>query len=243
MQAVVLAGGKGTRLLPYTLVFPKPMLPVGGIPIIGTIVRQLAHYGFDDIVVSLGYLGDYIRLYFREPANVPPQCKIRFFDEERPLGTAGPIALAPDLEDDFLAINGDILTTIDFARFMEAHRSNGAALSIAVGKKDVLISLGILESDEDGMIKGFREKPTYSFATNMGVYIYTRRALRFIPQGQHLDLNILVMRLLEAGEKVYGFVSNDPYYWIDVGQHADYALANEQFEQHRATFLPGGEPA
>ena len=124
MQAIVLAGGKGTRLSPYTLVFPKPMLPVGGQPIIQTIVRQLAYFGFDDVVISLGYLGELIELYFKDKSNIPSGVNIRFVTEEKPLGTSGAISLVDNLDDDFLVINGDILTTLDFGKMFEYHSCN-----------------------------------------------------------------------------------------------------------------------
>ena len=241
MQAIILAGGKGTRLQPYTMVFPKPMLPVGGLPIIATIVRQLAHFGFDDLVISLGHLGDYIRMYFGDPANVPPGVRIRYYVEEQPLGTAGPLSIIGDLAEDFLVINGDILSTIDYADFFRVHRERGADLSVAVGVKEVKMSLGILDLDPEGRITSFREKPTFKFYDNMGVYVYNRGVMPTIQPNRRLDVNDLVATLLRDGKKVYGYLSKDHYYWIDIGQHGDYEKANEEFEKNKNAFLHVGE--
>jgi NDP-sugar pyrophosphorylase family protein len=223
MQAIILAGGKGTRLQPYTLVFPKPMLPVGGLPIIQTIVRQLAYYGFDDIVISLGYLGEYIRMFFEDPANVPKGVKNSLFLRRASFGHFGPIALAGDLEENFLVINGDILTTIDYRNFLEAHKKAKAILSLAVAVREIKMSLGMLDLDSRSIVTDFREKPTFKFNDNMGIYIYNRATLEFIEKNKRLDLNDLVLKLIKAKKTVYGYnVSNSPYYWIDIGQHADY---------------------
>jgi NDP-mannose synthase len=238
MQAIILAGGAGTRLRPYTLVFPKPMLPVGGMPIIATIVHQLAYYGFNDIVISLGYLGDYIRMYFMGGVNTPKGVTIRFSFEDQPLGTTGPLALVDKLDDDFLVINGDILSTIDYADFFHTHRDRHADLSVAVGIKEVKMSLGILDLDEKQRITGFREKPTFVFHDNMGIYVYSRSVMKWVERDKKLDVNVLVAKLVEEKKNVFGYISKEEYFWIDVGQHADYEKANEEFEKRRSAFLP-----
>lgn len=241
MQAVILAGGKGTRLLPYTTVFPKPMLPVGGKPIIEIIVQQLGYYGFSDVVISLGYLGDYIRMYFQDPSRIPPGVTIRYVEESEPLGTAGPIALVPDLDEQFLVINGDILTTLDYRDFMRYHRERGAALTLAVGVKNVTMSLGILELDDEMHITNFSEKPTFTYHDNMGIYIYSRGVIDSIVKHQHLDLNELVLNLLARRERVCGYICRDPYFWIDIGRSGEYEEANREFEVRRKDFLMGEE--
>jgi NDP-sugar pyrophosphorylase family protein len=237
MQAVILAGGKGTRLQPYTLVFPKPMLPVGGVPIISTLVQQLSFFGFTDIIISLGYMREYIRLYFGDSANMPEGSRIRYSYEEEPLGTAGPVSMIDGLEENFLVINGDILSTIDYRDFYDYHIKKDALLSIAVGIKEVKVSLGVLELDKENRITDFREKPTYTFNDNMGIYIYNRRALEYIPRNKRLDMNDLVLDLIRHEQKVIGYISKEQYYWIDVGQHADYEKANQVFLENRDSFL------
>ena len=237
MQALVLAGGKGTRLRPYTMVFPKPMLPVDGRPIIDIIINQLSNFGFDDVTISLGYLGKYIEMYFEDKSNIPPGMTIRYFTESRPLGTSGPVALLDDPDENFLVINGDILSSINYSNFFAFHTEQNAVLSMAVGIREVKMSLGVLEFGNDHRIKSFVEKPTYTYHDNMGIYVYNRKALSYIEKDKKTDLNDLVSRLLEKEEKVCGFLSGDPYYWIDIGQHADYEKANIEFEKRKEEFL------
>ncbi len=237
MQAVILAGGKGTRLMPYTTVFPKPMLPVGGKPIIDIIVQQLAYFGFTDIVISLGYLGDYIRMYFDDKSRVPGGVTIRYVEESTPLGTSGPVALVPRLEDNLLVINGDILTTLDYSDLMRYHKSKKASLTLAVGVRQVTMSLGILELDANSAVTNFSEKPTFTYHDNMGIYIYSREVVEQIPKNQRLDLNYLVLDLLSKKKTVCGYVSSEAYYWIDIGKSGDYEMANAEFEKRRSDFL------
>jgi NDP-sugar pyrophosphorylase family protein len=236
MQAVILAGGKGTRLAPYTVVFPKPMLPVGGQPIIQTIVDQLSRHGFDDIVISLGYLGDLIELYFKD--KPPAGIHLRYVREDKPLGTAGALSLIDGLEENFLVINGDILTTLNYSDMYRYHRERHATLTVAVGLKEVSISLGVLTLDNGNRITRIDEKPTYRFNDNMGIYVYHREAVDFLPKDQRTDVNVLVDRLINDQKDVYGYRSEDPYYWIDIGQHAEYEKANSAFEENRHRFLP-----
>lgn len=237
MQAIILAGGIGTRLKPYTLVFPKPMLPVGGKPIIETIINQLAYYGFDKITISLGYLGYYIKMYFEDNSKIPSGVKISYIDEKKPLGTAGSIGLIEELDDDFLVINGDILTTMNYRDFFKFHVHCDATLSIAAGIKEVKINLGVLEFDESYKITNFIEKPTYKFNDNMGIYIYQKSVLKYIEKNKRLDLNDLVLKLISHGEIVYGYPFKETYFWIDIGEHAEYERANEEFERRREDFL------
>ena len=240
MQALILAGGRGTRLHPYTLVFPKPMLPVGGQPIIQTIVSQLVNHGFGRIVISLGYLGNYVRMFFDEHGNTPDGAAISYIVEDEPLGTAAPVSLLADPEENFLVLNGDILTSINFSDLYTFHVRNAATLSIAVGIKQVKMNLGVIDLDGQGRITNITEKPTYTYHDNIGIYVYNRRALKYIEPGHRLDLPDLVNRLIAAGEKVCGFASSDPYYWIDIGRHADYEQANQEFSLRRDDFLGGG---
>jgi len=238
MQALILAGGRGTRLHPYTLVFPKPMLPVGGQPIIRTIVDQLTNNGFQDIVVSLGYLGNYIRMFFDESGNTPAGTTISYIVEPEPLGTAAPVSLIPEPEENFLVLNGDILTTVNFSDLYSFHLNHSATLTIAVGVKRVKMNLGVVNfSEQDHLISSISEKPTYTYYDNIGIYVYNRRALEYIKPGQRLDLPDLANKLINAGEKVCGFSSSEPYYWIDIGQHADYEKANQEFESRRDDFI------
>jgi len=218
------------------MIFPKPMLPIGGMPIIAIIVQQLAYSGFKDIIISLGYLGDYIKRYFDDKNHVPAGTTIRYVEETEPLGTAGPISLLENYTDDFLVLNGDLLTSIDFMEFLNFHRNQDALLSIAVGIKNVKMNLGIIEL-EGNRVTNFKEKPVFTYHDNMGIYIYNRKVLNYIEKNKRLDFNELVRLLLDKKEKVLGYLSEKPYYWIDIGQHADYERANKEFKKFRGEFL------
>jgi NDP-sugar pyrophosphorylase family protein len=236
MRAIILAGGKGTRLLPYTIVVPKPMLPIADMPIIEIIARQLSHYGYHQIDVSLGHLSGVIEYFLKSIANTSGVPKFNFFTELIPLGTSGPVKAINPEDEDFLVINGDILTTMDLAKLMEDHKSSGATLTIGARKTQYELPLGSLIINENGFVTDFQEKPKIEFIDNIGVYIYTRRALTFIEENEKIDVNILTKRLLEKGESVFASRSDGPYFWIDIGTHADYEKANSEFSKIRSHF-------
>jgi NDP-sugar pyrophosphorylase family protein len=234
MKTVILAGGKGTRLAPYTTIFPKPLVPIGDRPILEIIIRQLASQGFLNILLSVGHLGELIEAYFQNGRPNIPGLKLDYFRESQPLGTAGSLAMIPDLNETFLAMNGDILTTLNYQALVEHHRKQKAALTIAMHRKSIRIDLGVLETNGCGDLIGYREKPDYSFDVSMGVYVYEPRVLRFIPQGQYMDFPDLVQLLLEMGEKVSGFQSQD--YWLDIGRREDYEIAQHEYQARVAEF-------
>ena len=234
MKAVILAGGKGTRLAPYTIVFPKPLMPLGDMPIMEIVIRQLERYHFNEITLAVGYLAELIMAYFDDGSRFGVH--IRYSKEEQPLGTAGPLPLIPGLDETFLVMNGDVLTTLDFGELYRHHRQNGAIATIAMHERSAKINLGVIESDETNRIIGYIEKPTYHYRVSMGLYIFEPRVLDYIPRGERLDFPDLVLQLLEAGERVMGY----PYdgYWLDIGRPDDYAQATDEFEQLRNLFLP-----
>jgi NDP-mannose synthase len=234
MKTVILAGGKGTRLAPYTTIFPKPLVPIGDRPVLEIIIRQLTRQGFGDILLSVGHLGELIEAYFQNGHRNIPGLNLTYFRESQPLGTAGSLAMIPGLDETFLALNGDILTTLNFNALVEHHRSQGAALTIAMHRKDMNIDLGVLETNEFGDLIGYREKPVYSFDVSMGVYVYEPHVLRYIPKGQYLDFPDLVRILLDMGERVSGFQSSD--YWLDIGRREDYELAQREYQSRAAEF-------
>jgi NDP-sugar pyrophosphorylase family protein len=235
MKTVILAGGKGTRLAPYTTVFPKPLVPIGDRPILEIIVRQLVRQGFWDILLSVGHLGELIEAYFQNGhRNIPGLHSLEYFRESNPLGTAGSLAVIPGLNDTFLAMNGDILTTLDFNSLVRYHGEQRSCLTIAMHKKEVPIDLGVLETDPCGNIVSYREKPNYSFDVSMGIYVYEPRILKYIPKGRYMDFPDLVKLLLEMGEKVTGYRSDD--YWLDIGRREDYELAQTDFASRASEF-------
>jgi len=238
MRAVILAGGKGTRLAPYTTVFPKPMLPIGGKPIIEIIVHQLAYYGFNDIIISVGYLSELIELYFHNKKILPKKVKISFVKEKKPLGTAGSISLIPPCKDPFLVINGDILTSLDFSKFMDFHKKEEADLSIATRKVDYKLNMGIVKFDSNKRVYDYLEKPTEIYYDSMGVYIYSPSAVEEIEKNKYLDLPSLVHKLIKKNKKVSSFLVERPehYYWIDMGMPLQYEQANLDFIKFKKKF-------
>lgn len=235
MKAVILAGGKGTRLAPYTVVFPKPLMPLGDTPILEVVVHQLRRHGFDDIIMAVGHLAELIMAYFNDGRRFG--VRISYSKEETPLGTAGPLALIPGLDETFLVMNGDVLTTLDYGELVRYHHRSGAIATIAMHERAVRIDLGVIESDEANRVIGYIEKPTYQYRVSMGIYVFDPRVLRYIPRGERLDFPDLVLKLLAAGEQVMGY----PYdgYWLDIGRADDYAQAAEEFARLRSQFLPG----
>jgi NDP-mannose synthase len=239
MKAVILAGGKGTRLAPYTTVFPKPLVPIGRHPILEILLRQLHAQGVDDVTLTVGYLGELIRAYFAQRPKLTSTLKLSYVSELSPTGTAGSLASVAGLDETFLVMNGDVLTTLSFQDLVRHHRERGAALTIALHRKKVKIDLGVLTTDDRGDIVDYREKPEFDYSVSMGIYVYEPRVLRFIAPGEYLDFPDLVLRLIAAGERVAGYRSDD--IWLDIGRHDDYARATEEFELHRDQFCRGFE--
>jgi NDP-mannose synthase len=234
MKTVILAGGKGTRLAPYTTIFPKPLVPIGDRPILEIIIRQLVRQGFGDILLSVGHLSELIEAYFQNGHRNIPGLKLEYFRETRPLGTAGSLAMIPGLDTTFLVMNGDILTTLNYQALVRHHQEHRAALTIAMHQKDVQIDLGVLEADACGNLTSYSEKPLYHFEVSMGIYVYEPHVLRYMPKGQYLDFPDLARLLLEKGEKVSGFRSQD--YWLDIGRREDYELAQLEYSSRAAEF-------
>ena len=234
MRAVILAGGKGTRLAPYTVAFPKPLMPLGDIPILEVGVRQLASYGFTRITMAVGHLAELVQAYFGDGSRFG--IAIDYSREEEPLGTAGPLRLIPDLDDHFLVMNGDLLTDLHYGEFMRRHRDQKNDATIGVYQKEVRIDLGVLERDPEGRIVEYREKPTLSYEVSMGVYAFRREILEVIPDG-YFDFPDLVLELIRRGRPIRGFSFHG--LWLDIGRQEDYAAAIETFEKERGRFLPG----
>lgn len=232
--AVLLAGGKGTRLAPYTAVFPKPLVPIGQYPIMELIVRQLAAAGFNELIFSTGHHAELIEAYFFKHHLRERGVTIRFVREDKPLGTAGSLRLIDDLPPNFLVMNGDVFTTLDFGRMFMGHIASGAPMTIATHRKRVKIQLGVLKSEED-RVTAYIEKPTYDYEVSMGVYAYTDRAVSFIPENNYFDFPDLVQALIGAGEHVRCDPSEDD--WLDIGNPDDYAAAQEIFDQNPERYI------
>jgi len=232
MKAVILAGGKGTRLAPYTTIFPKPLVPIGNRPILEIIVRQLDRHGFDEAILSVGHLGELIEAYFQNGQRDLAGLRLSYYRESQPLGTAGPLARIPGLDETFLVMNGDVLTTLDYTSLVEYHRTSGAALTIAMHRKEVKIDLGVLETDGSDALIAYNEKPLYRFDVSMGVYVYEPYVLSYLDKEEYLDFPDLVIRLLDRGERVLGYRTQAS--WFDIGCREVYEHALEQF--HKESF-------
>jgi NDP-sugar pyrophosphorylase family protein len=232
-KAVILAGGRGTRLAPYTTVFPKPLMPLGETPILEIVLRQLAHHGFEDVTLAVGYLAELIEAYFGDGSRVG--LALHYSRERDPVGTAGPLALIEGLDEPFLVMNGDVLTTLDFGGFLEGHVASGADISIATFLRTQNVDFGVIESDDGGRVTGYVEKPSTEFLVSMGVNAVSPAALEHLTRGERLDFPDLVLRLLAAGRPVRSVPFDG--YWLDIGRHDDFAQAQSEFEQRKAQFL------
>lgn len=232
MKAVILAGGKGSRLAPYTTVLPKPLMPIVDTPILEIVLKQLKTSGIDDVVIAVGHLASLIKTYFGDGSELG--IRIEYAHESTPLGTAGPLANIDSLTDPFLVMNGDILTDLDYAKLVEHHRASGAIMTIATHRRTVKIDFGVLET-VDGAVDKYVEKPTLDYVVSMGIYVMEPRVRDRIRKGEYLDLPDLVRMLLSDGERVEAYPFEGR--WLDIGRQEDFNEAQVQFEEHRGHFL------
>ena len=244
MRAVILAGGLGTRLRPYTTILPKPLVPVGDRPILEHILRQLAASGVDQVDLCVSHLGELIQVYFSQSKALPEGLDLAWHWEDEPLGTAGALRVVPDLEGTFIVMNGDVLTTLDYRALVDHHRTTGAALTIAAHAKRVDIDLGVIDS-EDGFVTDYREKPSLAYDVSMGIYVYEASALDHLPAEGPCTFPELVLRLLEAGERVAVYQSDAD--WYDIGTLSEYERAVQRLQdcagcvRHRSAGSAAGD--
>jgi NDP-sugar pyrophosphorylase family protein len=229
------------RLRPYTTVLPKPLVPVGDRPILEMIIQQLARSGFRAVDLCVGHLGELIQAYFGEGATLPDGIELRYHWEEAPRGTAGALHEVEglgELDEPFLVMNGDLLTTLDFGDLMRFHSERGAALTIAATQKDVGIELGVIEGDGE-IVTGYVEKPTLSYTVSMGIYAYDPVALRHIPRDRRFDFPDVVLSLVEAGERVMIYPFDGA--WYDIGTLTEHETAAAAIRADPDLFEPGLE--
>ena len=232
-RAIVLAGGRGTRLRPYTVVLPKPLMPIGDYPILEVIVRQLARAGFGRITLAVNHQAELIKAFFGDGSKWNLQ--IDYSLEQLPLGTMGPLKLIGDLPDDFLVMNGDILTDLDFGAFHDGHVAEHRLFTISSHVRQQMVDYGVLEIDATSSLVGFLEKPRSEYLVSMGVYMVSRRVLEHIPAGQPYGFDNLMLDLMRAGKSVRA--QRFDGYWLDIGRPEDYMQAIDQFESMRTRFL------
>jgi NDP-mannose synthase len=234
VRVVILAGGKGVRLAPLTEAIPKPLVPLGGMPVMEVVIRRLAAQGFTRITLAVGHLSELIQDYFQDGA--PWGVDIDYSCEPEPLGTAGPLTLIPDLSDTFLVMNADILTNLDFRELVEHHRRERSIATIGAYECRVKIDLGVIIKNGRGRIRDYLEKPTSAYLVSMGVYVFEPQVLEYIENQTYLDFPDLVQRLLANRQQVgyYPFSG----YWLDIGRHEDYERAQLEFAEKKSEFFP-----
>lgn len=235
MKAIIMAGGKGSRLYPYSAVLPKPLMPLGDMPVLELLLRQLARAGVSEAYLAVNHLRHLIEAFFGDGSRIG--VKLHYSVEDKPLGTAGPIAAVLDrLGDDFVMTNGDLLTTMDIAAMIRFHRERRSAATVGVYRREVKIDFGLIEVDADMRMTAYREKPTYPHLVSMGIYVLNAAPLRgVIEPDTYLDMPDLLQRLMAAQGDVHCFSSD--CFWLDIGRPDDFARAQELYEQDPQAFL------
>jgi NDP-sugar pyrophosphorylase family protein len=237
MHAVILAGGKGSRLRPYTTTLPKPLMPIGDdCSILEIVLRQLAQRGFVSATLAIGHLGQLIQALVGDGSQWG--LSVDYAIEDEPLGTIGPVRQVLDrLPSEFLVMNGDILTDLDYSQLLETHRRGDAPITVATYEREVQIDFGVLET-EDRAVVAFTEKPILRYTVSMGIYALSKATLRRYPAGRAFGFDDLMRDLLARGEAPASFPFEG--YWLDIGRPDDYDRANAEFERMRPQLLPGG---
>jgi len=223
-RAVILAGGRGTRLRPYTVVLPKPLMPIGDYPILEVIIRQLSLHGFDHITFAVNHQAELIKAYFGDGSKW--NIKIEYSLETEALSTIGPLKLIDDLPENFLLMNGDILTDLNFGDFYDMHVQQENSFSICSSRREHKIDYGVLETNGQSNLTAFIEKPTKDFLVSMGIYMINSKILKSIPEGPY-GFDNLMLDMLSQNKSVY--VHEFDGYWLDIGRPDDYMLAIEEF--------------
>jgi NDP-sugar pyrophosphorylase family protein len=234
-QAVIMAGGKGTRLLPYSALLPKPLMPLDDMTVLELLLRRMKNAGVTDVIIAISHLGRLIEAYFGDGSSIG--IRIRYATEDHPLGTAGALgAVIDELDDDFFVTNGDLLTTLNLRRMMAAHRTTQADASIGIYKREVKIDFGLVDVDDEKRLVGYREKPQTDYLVSMGIYLLHRDAVApHIRYNQYLDMPTLLLRMKAASMDVRCY--HEECVWLDIGRPDDFGLAQQMFKEDRALFL------
>jgi NDP-sugar pyrophosphorylase family protein len=233
MRAIILAGGKGTRLRPYTVVLPKPLMPIGEYPILEVIVRQLVRHGFTHITMAVNHQAKIIQAFFGNGEEWG--ITIDYSLETQPLNTMGPLRLINDLPENFLVMNGDILTDLDFREFFQQHVSSGNFFTISSFQRVLKSEYGVLRINEEDKLCAFEEKPEYVFDVSMGIYAVSREVMRHIPENRPYGFDHLMLDLLAEGNPAS--VKRHNGYWLDIGRPDDYMQAIDEFDSLKNRFF------
>jgi NDP-sugar pyrophosphorylase family protein len=234
-QAVIMAGGKGTRLYPYSALFPKPLMPLGDMPILELLLRRMKMAGIREVIIAVNHLRHLIEAYFGDGSSIG--VRLLYSNEDKPLGTAGALGhMLDSLDETFFLANGDLLTTMDLRRMAFTHVAEGADASIGIHERENKIDFGLIEFDAENRLSAYREKPTSKYYVSMGVYILQREAIRpHVTTVDYLDMPNLLLKIKASDGNVVCF--RDDCIWLDIGRPDDFALAQKMFEQDRGAFL------
>jgi NDP-sugar pyrophosphorylase family protein len=236
MRAIIMAGGKGSRLHPYSAVLPKPLMPLGETPVLEVLLRKLQRAGINSSILAVNHMRHLIEAFFGDGSRFG--LEISYSRENKPLGTAGPMgAVLEQLGDDFLLANGDLLTTLDISQMIAAHHMAKADATIGVFEREVKIEFGLIDVDPDMRMIGYREKPSQRQLVSMGIYILRAAAVKdFVRAGQYLDMPDLMKAMMNSGRSV--LCHRQDCIWLDIGRPDDFALAQQMMEQDPEQFLP-----
>jgi NDP-sugar pyrophosphorylase family protein len=226
-RAIILAGGKGTRLKPYTISLPKPLVPIGDRPILEIILRQLKKHGFDHITITVNHMADIIQAFFGDGSKWG--IKIDYSLEGKALSTMGPLTLINDLPDDFLVMNGDVLTDLNFEKFYKDHIKSGSNFTIGSYKRIDKVEYGVLYSNEKSQLIGFEEKPSKDYLVSMGVYMMNKKNIDYIPKDTFFGFDHLMKVLIE--KNILPHIHEFHGYWLDIGRPSDYEKALEEYDE------------
>lgn len=228
MRAVILAGGKGTRLRPYTTLIPKPLVPLGGkYSILEIILMQLKQAGFTHVTLAVNHLSNLIMAYFGDGSRLG--LKLDYSLEEGELSTIGPLTLIDDLPENFLVMNGDILCDLDYRAFYETHVESNSKISVSAYRRQVKIDFGVLRYNELGHLTEFQEKPSYDFDVSMGIYCINRSVIEALPRARPYGFDNLMIDGLAHKRRIH--IRPFAGYWLDIGRPDDYEYADEHFDE------------
>ena len=233
MKAIVLAGGRGARLHPYTKILPKCLIPLDGMPILQILLLQLRDAGFSQVVLSVCHQAQLIQRYFGDGDWLG--LELTYSRETRPLGTAGPLSLISAFDKPVLALNADLLTTINFMDVFTAHAGSNAIATVVVCRHTMQVGLGVVELDQQQKIIKYDEKPKLNFLVSGGIYVLDPAVLNYIPKQEYMDMPVLLQKLLANGHVINSYLSQEQ--WLDMGTPEQYQQAEEMFRQHRGYYL------
>ncbi|KAA3634512.1 MAG: nucleotidyltransferase family protein [Calditrichaeota bacterium] len=227
MQAVILAGGKGSRLKEITKDIPKPLVPIGGKPVIAYLLQQMSKTGVTDVIMAVNHQAEQIEQELGDGSDYT--LKISYSQEEQELSTIAPLKLINNLTDTFIVANGDILTDLDFLKLFEYHRSHSSDVTVCVKKRIDKIDYGVLETNDSGTVQVFREKPDYSFLVSCGIYVFSKSVLDIVPDNELFGFDHLMYAMLKSNRSIQTYQFDG--FWLDIGRPEDYEHAQTEYKK------------